>query len=99
MCRNTETLRGHLENCKEAAIAGATFTPPKRAKRDSSKELATVALKILKFPQSSASVERSFSAVRRVHTWQRSKIGRKKLAKLVFIYVNGRKLCNRELID
>jgi len=34
------------------------------------KLLANIALPLLQFPQSSASVERSFSAVRRVHTWQ-----------------------------
>jgi len=54
--------------------------------------LAKVALKILGFPQSAASVERTFSAIRRIHTWQRSCIGREKLAKLVFIYVNRRAL-------
>jgi len=45
---------------------------------NNSKELAQIALKILGFPQSAASVERSFSTVRRIHTWQRNKIGRKK---------------------
>jgi len=50
--------------------------------------LAKVALKIIAFPQSSANVERTFSALRRIHTWQRSSIGREKLAKLVYIYIN-----------
>jgi len=52
------------------------------------KLLATVALKVITFPQSSASVERSFSALRRVHTWERSSLGREKLSKLIYIYVN-----------
>jgi len=53
------------------------------------KELAEVALSLLQFPQSSASVERSFSALRRVHTWQRASLGREKLAKMIYIYVNS----------
>jgi len=57
-----------------------------------SKLLAKVALKLINFPQSSASVERTFSAVRRIHTWQRGSLGRETLSKLVYIYVNRRAL-------
>jgi len=52
------------------------------------KDLAAIALTLLQFPQSSASVERSFSAVRRVHTWQRASLGREKLAKMIYVYFN-----------
>jgi len=52
------------------------------------KQMAEIALSLLQFPQSSASVERSFSALRRVHTWQRASLGREKLAKMIYIYVN-----------
>jgi hypothetical protein len=60
--------------------------------------LAEIAIEILSFPGSAAAVERTFSVVRRVHTWQRNRIGRKKLAKLVYIYINRRALdkCNKE---
>lgn len=61
------------------------------------KELAILALEILGFPQSGASVERSFCAVRRIHTWQRSCIGRKKLAKLTFVYINRKALDGVEI--
>ena len=53
------------------------------------KELSEIALSLLQFPQSSASVERSFSALRRVHTWQRASLGREKLSKMVYVYVNS----------
>jgi len=52
------------------------------------KALAEIALPLLQFPQSSASVERTFSALRRVHTWQRASLGREKLAKMIYVYVN-----------
>jgi hypothetical protein len=64
-----------------------------------SKTLATIALDILGFPQSCAAVERSFSVVRRIHTWQRNKLGRKTLAKLVYVYLNQHALERRQLID
>lgn len=54
--------------------------------------LAGIALRILGFPQSSASVERSFSAVRQIHTLHRNRLGRKKLAKLVYLFFNERSL-------
>jgi hypothetical protein len=50
--------------------------------------LATAAIRILSFPRSCAAVERSFSVVRRIHTWQRNRLGRKKLARLVYVYLN-----------
>jgi len=50
--------------------------------------LAKAAYWLMTIPQSTASVERSFSAVRRIHTWTRSSLGREKLAKLVYIYFN-----------
>jgi len=59
-------------------------------------ELAKLALQILQFPQSSASIERSFSAVRRIHTWQRSSLGREKLAKMVYVYFNSATLRKRK---
>jgi len=65
----------------------------------SSKELAQIALSLLALPQSCAAVERSFSVVRRIHTWQRNKLGRKKLAKLVFVYLNKRALTRQSLLD
>jgi len=52
------------------------------------KTLASIALPLLQFPQSSAAVERSFGALQRVHTWQRGSLGREKLAKMIYIYVN-----------
>jgi len=55
---------------------------------DEGKALAAIALSLLQFPQSSAAVERSFSALRRVHTWQRASLGREKLAKMIYVYVN-----------
>jgi len=54
-------------------------------------------LEVLGFPQSCAAVERSFSAVRRIHTWQRNRIGRKKLAQLMYIYLNQRALQKQEI--
>jgi hypothetical protein len=54
--------------------------------------LAEIALKILSLPMSCVAVERSFSVVRRIHTWQRNRLGRKKLAKLVYVYLNQRVL-------
>jgi hypothetical protein len=61
------------------------------------KPLAVIALEILAFPMSCAAVERSFSVVCRIHTWQRNKLGRKKLAKLVYIYINRRLLAKRDI--
>jgi len=61
-------------------------------------KLSRVVLNILQFPQSSASVERSFSALRRVHTWQRASLGREKLSKMIYVYVNCatlRKIVNK----
>jgi len=60
--------------------------------------LAKVALKLIAFPQSSANVERTFSSLRRIHTWQRSSIGREKLAKLVYIYINRHALHNENML-
>jgi hypothetical protein len=54
--------------------------------------LADIAIELLSFPASAAAVERTFSIVRRVHTWQRNKLGRDTLSKLVYIYVNQRAL-------
>jgi len=56
------------------------------------RDLAVIALEIIGFPQTCASVERSFSVVRRIHTWQRNRLDREKLAKLVYIYFNERAL-------
>lgn len=61
------------------------MSPPNRA-------LANIALEILSFPASAAAVERTFSVVRRVHTWQRNRLGRETLSKLVYVYVNQRAL-------
>ena len=61
-------------------------------KSPNSKTLAHIAIEILSFPGSAAAVERSFSVVRRVHTWQRNKLKREKLSKLVYLYVNRRAL-------
>lgn len=55
-------------------------------------KFARVALKILRFPQSSASVERSFSPIRIIHTRLRNRLGRDTLAKLVYVYYNVRAL-------
>jgi len=55
--------------------------------------LVDLALSVLDFPQSSAAAERSFSVIRHIHTWKRNKLGRKKLAKLVYIYTNITNLC------
>lgn len=63
-----------------------------RVKSLKNRALADIAIEILSFPASAASVERSFSIVRRVHTWQRNRLGRKKLAKLIYIYMNTRAL-------
>jgi len=60
--------------------------------------LAKLALKLIGFPQSSASVERTFSAVRRIHSWQRACIGREKLRKLVYIYVNRHALRGENML-
>jgi hypothetical protein len=59
------------------------------------KHLATVALKILSFPQSSAAVERSLSFIRDIHTTKRNKLGRDTLAKLVYVKFNL--LCKKHL--
>lgn len=66
---------------------------------NSAKLFANFALEILAIPQSCASVERTFSAIRRIHTWQRNKIGRKKLSKLVYIYVNNKEFREENLSD
>jgi len=60
--------------------------------------LAKLALKLIGFPQSSASVERTFSAVRRIHLWQWACIGREKLRKLVYIYVNRHALRGENML-
>jgi len=59
--------------------------------------LARIAVDLSSLPGSCASVERSFSAVRRIHTWQRNRLGREKLAKLVYVYINRRILAKEEL--
>jgi len=66
-----------------------------------SQALAKIALAILGFPQTTASVERSFSSLRRIHTWERNSIGREKLSKLVYIYINRKALweCNRLSVE
>jgi hypothetical protein len=51
-----------------------------------------IALKVLSFPASCAAVERSFSCVRRIHTWQRNRLAPETLANLVYIYLNSRAL-------
>jgi hypothetical protein len=61
------------------------------------RSLAAIAIEILSFPASTAAVERTFSVVRRVHTWQRNRLSRKKLAKLVYIYVNQRALAQQNM--
>jgi len=56
--------------------------------------LAELALRILSFPQSCASLERSFSPVRVIHTCRRNKLKRDKLSQLVYIYFNHRSLAS-----
>jgi hypothetical protein len=51
-----------------------------------------IALQVLAFPASCAAVERSFSCVRCIHTWQRNKLAPETLANLVYIYLNSRAL-------
>jgi len=61
-------------------------------------KLVSVALKVLSFPASAAAVERSFSCVRRIHTWQRNRLEQETLAKLVYIYLNNRALAKQSLL-
>ena len=51
-------------------------------------EVAEIALFLLEFPMSSASVERSFSVIRHIHTWKRNRLGRERLATLTFVNIN-----------
>lgn len=51
-----------------------------------------VAIEVLSFPASAAAVERTFSAVKRLHTWQRGKLNRDTVAALTYVYVNRRAL-------
>jgi len=53
-------------------------------------DLASIAVRLLKFPQSNASVERSFSVIRNIHTWKRCSLHRNTLKKLIYIYANMR---------
>jgi len=53
-------------------------------------ELARIAIEILTMPSGIAGVERSFSALRRIHTWQRAMLGPKTVDKLQYIYINLR---------
>jgi hypothetical protein len=56
------------------------------------RRIVQIALEILSFPASCAAVERSFSCVRHVHTWQRNRLAPKTLNNLVYIYLNSRAL-------
>lgn len=52
------------------------------------KELASFAVKILSIVASDAHIERTFCAVRRIHTWYRSRLSCDLLQKLIYIYLN-----------
>eukprot|EP01127_Copromyxa_protea_P013972 TRINITY_DN381_c0_g1_i4.p1 TRINITY_DN381_c0_g1~~TRINITY_DN381_c0_g1_i4.p1 ORF type:complete len:250 (-),score=19.31 TRINITY_DN381_c0_g1_i4:8-757(-) len=69
-----------------------------RAMSTRNKWLSDIAIEILSFPGSAAAVERTFSVVRRIHTWQRNRLRRETLQKLVYIYINRRAL-NKSLIE
>ena len=51
-------------------------------------EVAEIAMFLLEFPMSSASVERSFSVICHIHTWKRNRLGRERLATLTFVNIN-----------
>jgi len=53
-------------------------------------DFAHLALKMLRIPSGIAGIERTFSAVRRIHTWDRASLGASTVDKLIYIYVNTR---------
>ena len=55
-------------------------------------KFAEFVLQILKIPTGIAAVERSFSPVRRFHTWQRANLDPQTLDHLVYVYFNLKSL-------
>lgn len=53
-------------------------------------KFANFVLKVLKIPPGIGAVERSFSPVRRIHTWQRSSMQSDTVDDLIYVYVNLR---------
>ena len=56
------------------------------------RDLATLALQTLSIPAGIAGVERSVSALRRIHTWERNRLAPSRVDKLVFCHQNLRLL-------
>lgn len=103
-------MRSHREKCPSAARpakqpladlnpepAPKTSTPSKTESASPvSKDLCSLAQKILKMPSSSASIERVFSNSGLIQTKLRNRLGLQKATKLVFSY---RYLRGKEDID
>jgi len=56
------------------------------------RKLAQLALETLTIPTGIAGVERSVSALRRIHTWERNRLAPSRVDKLVFVHQNLRML-------
>jgi len=56
------------------------------------RKLAELALETLTVPTGIAGVERSVSALRRIHTWERNRLAPSRVDKLVFVHQNLRML-------
>ena len=63
------------------------------------KQFAEIAIHVLSIPTGIAAVERTFSATRRIHTWDRASLAAKTVDKLIFIYWNLRLMENEGLND
>ena len=60
-------------------------------------EFAQLALETLSIPTGIASVERTVSGLRRIHTWQRNRLSPSRVDKLVFVHQNLRFLVSEDL--
>ena len=52
--------------------------------------LSTLAIELVTMPASNSDVERTFSALRRVQPWTRSRLSKKKIDMLQYLYCNHR---------
>jgi len=64
------------------------------------RKLATLVLETLSVPTGIAGVERTVSALRRIHTWERNRLAPSRVEdKLVFVHQNLRMLASESLAN
>jgi len=79
------------------AVTDNPLRPWKTMLRDPQyRVLAELAIQTLTIPTGIASVERSVSTLRRVHTWERNRLAPARVDKLVFIHHNLRLLSDED---